>query len=48
MPEVACEDEEPTNHVKCCISNVQYDAGGKGQHSIPRVDKEQESEDPLI
>ena len=48
MPEIACEDEEVKNQVKCCVSNVQDDAGDKGKHGMPRADKEQESEDPMI
>ena len=46
VPEVACEDEEAKNQVKCCVSNVQYDAGGKGRHGMPRAENEQEPEDP--
>ena len=48
VPEVVCEDEEVKNQVKCYVSNLQYDAGGKGRHSMPEADKEQESEDPMI
>ena len=46
--EVACEDEEVKNQVKCCVSSVQDDARDKGRHSIPRVDNEQESKDPMV
>ena len=48
MPEIAYEDEEVKNQVKCCVSNVQDDAGDWGKHGMPRVGKEQESEDPMI
>ena len=48
MTEIACEDEEVKNQVKCCVSSVQYDAEDKGRHSMPREDKEQESEDPMV
>jgi len=48
MTEIACEDDEVKNQVKCCISSMQHDAGDKGRHSMPRVDKEQESEDPMV
>jgi len=48
VPEIACEDEEVKNQVKCCVSNVQYDAGDRGRHSMPIADKEQELEDPMI
>ena len=46
MKEIACKDEEVSN--QCCVSSVQHDAGDKGRHSTPRVDKEQESEDPMV
>ena len=48
VPEIACEDEEVKNQVKCCVSNVQYDAGYRERHGMPRAEKEQESEDPMI
>ena len=48
VPEIACEDEEVKSQVNCCVSNVQDDAGDKGKHGMPRADKEQESEDPMI
>ena len=34
VTEIACEDEEVKNQVKCCVSSVQYDAEDKGGHSI--------------
>ena len=46
VPEIACEDEELKNQVKCCDSYVQYDAGVKRRQCMLVVDKEQESEDP--
>ena len=48
VTEIACEDEEVKNRVKCCVSSVQYDAGDKGRDSIPRLDKEQEPKDPMV
>ena len=48
VPEIACEDEEVKNQVKCCVSNVQHDVGDRGKHGMPRADKEQESENPMI
>ena len=48
VTEIACEDEEVKNQVKCCLSSVQHDAGDKGGDSMPRADKEQESEDPMV
>ena len=48
MPEIACEDEEVKNQVKCCVSNVRYDAGDGGKHGMPIADKEKELEDPMI
>ena len=48
VTEIACEDEEVKNPVKCYVSNVQHDAGDRGKHGMPRADKEQESEDPMI
>ena len=48
VPEIACEDEEVKKQVKCCVSNVQHDAGDRGKHGMPRADKGQESEDPII
>ena len=48
MPEIACEDEEVKNQVKCCVSNVQHDAWDRGKHGTPRADNEQETEDPMI
>ena len=48
MTEIACEDEEVKNQVKCCVLSVQYDAGDKRRHSLPRVDKEQESDGPMV
>ena len=48
VTEIACEDEEVKNQVKCCVSSVQYDTEDKGRHSMPRVDEEQESEDPMV
>ena len=48
VPEIACEVEEVKNQVKCYVSNVQYDARGKGRHGMSRADNEQESKHPMI
>ena len=48
VTEIACRDEKAKNQVKSCIFNVQCDAGDKARHGMPRVDKEQESEDPMV
>ena len=48
VTEIACKDEEVKDQVKCCGSNVQYDAGDMSRQSMPRVDKNQESEDPTV
>ena len=48
VTEIACEDDEVKNQIRCCVSSVQYDAGDNGRHSIPRVYKEQESKAPMV
>ena len=46
-PEVACDDQEVKNQVKCCLADVEYDAREVGNHGTSRADGKQEPTDPV-
>ena len=48
LPQIASDDEEVKNQVKCCVADVQYNAEDMGSHSTPESAKEQEAEDPMV
>ena len=47
VPEVACDDQEVKNQVKCCLADVEYDAREVGNQGTSRADGKQEPTDPV-
>ena len=47
VPEIACEDEEVKNQVRCCVSNVQMTLGILGDTAIQERIKNKNRHDPF-
>ena len=48
LPEIACDDEEVKNQVKCCVADGQCDPRDMGEDGMPGADEERVSEDPMV
>lgn len=48
VPEIACDDEEVKNQVKCCVAEVRCDAQDVEGDSMPGVNEEQVSKDLMV
>ena len=48
VPEIASDEKELKNQVKCCIADVQYDEADVRTCSMPEDNEECHSEDPIV